>query len=213
MKINFLFSGIDISKGFNLMQTKYLKKYINDKKIITFIAASFNDYLASDRQSRTIIKFFKRIQINFYKVNIVDNRVTKLMAKQMIKEANIIFLMGGDPEEQMQNINRYDLCKLLQVRDGLTIGISAGSMNQAEHVIDKEEDGIHDYNGLSLTKINIYPHLDFNNSAYLNEIKEVSQLIDLYALPNDSFIVIENSKPIFIGDYYHVSKGIIKKQE
>jgi dipeptidase E len=207
MKINFLFSGINIAKGFNLKQIEYLKKYIHNQEIITFIAASFNDYQNNDRQIKALIKFFNQKNITFSKINVIDNRITKEIAKQMIKETNIVFLMGGDPEEQMQNINKYELSKLLKRRDGLTIGISAGSMNQAEHVIDKEDDGIHDYKGFGLAKINIYPHLDFNNLAYLNEIKEVSKLIDLYALPNDSFIVIENEKPTFVGEYYQVSNA------
>lgn len=40
--INYLLSGVDKEKGFNKVQTKYLKQDIKDTNLITFIASTFN---------------------------------------------------------------------------------------------------------------------------------------------------------------------------
>ena len=48
--------------------------------------------------------------------------------------------MGGDPKKEMSYINEYDLAKILLDRDGITIGVSAGSINMAKDVIYRDED-------------------------------------------------------------------------
>lgn len=204
-KINYLFSGINAELGFNDMQSAYLKKDIHDNMVITFIASTFDDYEINDYYMKKTLNYFQKINIEFCKYYIVDNRTNKLDAKKNIEKADIVYLLGGSPENQMKMINDYDLKSILQSRNGITIGVSAGAMNQAKHIVYKDEfknNTIFDYEGIGLTNVYVYPHLNINSVDFLNEILEMSKYVHLYALPNDSFIRIENEKLQFVGEYY-----------
>lgn len=79
----------------------------------------------------------------------------------------------------MNFINYYDLKTLLKNRNGITIGVSAGSMNQANRIVYKDEyqnNKIIDYSGIGITRILIYPYFNVNSIDYLNEILEVEML-------------------------------------
>jgi len=152
-----------------------------------------------------VLNYLKKININFSKYYLIDSRVNKFDAEKYIRELDVIYLLGGNPEIQMNLINEYDLKMLLQDRGGITIGVSAGAMNQAKRVVYKNEAlncNMVDYEGIGFTEILIYPHLNINSIKYLHEILEVSKYAKLYALPNDSFVRIENGKVQFIGDCY-----------
>ena len=204
-KINYLFSGINKELGFNNEQSIYLKKDIPNNSTITFIASTFDDYKTNDYYVEKTLNYFKKINIEFCKQYIVDNRTNKIYSKKNIENSDVVYLLGGNPENQMKMINDYDLKSILQTRNGITIGVSAGAMNQAKHIVYKDEfqnNTIFDYEGIGLTDVYVYPHLDTNSVEFLNEILEISKYVKLYALPNDSFIRVENGDLKIIGEYY-----------
>ena len=207
MKISYLFSGIDKEKGFNEVQAKYLKKDIKNNSNIIFIATIFDNFEKNDEQYNKIVNWFKNININFNKSYIIDNRVKKDEAKKMIDKSDIVYLMGGDPHSQMQSINEYNIKESIKKVD-VVIGVSAGSMNQSKRVVYKDN-LILDYEGLGIVDFNIYPHLDWNNIDLLKENFEISSLVPLISLPNDSFIRIKNGKKEYMGDYYEIEDGTI----
>ena len=155
---------------------------------------------------------FKNIDITFNKAYLIDNRVAKDLAKDYILKSNIIFLMGGDTKKQIDSVKEYDLFEILKSKEGIILGVSAGSMNQSSRVVYKNDYNnyvIEDYEGLGYIDINIYPHLDFNNIDYLKEVFEVSNYTKTVALPNDSFIRIENNNIDFVGEYYTIQNSKI----
>ena len=205
MRINYLFSDISKEQGFNEIQREYLKKDIKNNDTIVFIATTFDDYEKNDLYYNNLIKHFKNIDITFNKAYLIDNRVDKDLAKDYILKSNIIFLMGGDTKKQIDSVKEYDLFEILKSKEGIILGVSAGSMNQSSRVVYKNDYNnyvIEDYEGLGYIDINIYPHLDFNNIDYLKEVFEVSNYTKTVALPNDSFIRIENNNIDFVGEYY-----------
>ena len=212
MRINYLFSGISKEQGFNKVQKEYLKKDIKNNDTITFIATTFDNYEKNDLYYNNLIKHFKNIDITFNKTYLIDNRVEKDLAKDYILKSNIIFLMGGDTKKQMDSVKEYDLFEILKSKEGIILGVSAGSMNQSSRVVYKNDYNnyvIEDYEGLGYIDINIYPHLDFNNIDYLKEVFEVSNYTKTVALPNDSFIRIENNNIDFVGEYYTIQNSKI----
>lgn len=212
MRINYLFSGISKEQGFNKVQKEYLKKDIKNNYTITFIATTFDDYENNDLYYNNLIKHFKNIDITFNKAYLIDNRVDKDLAKDYILKSNIIFLMGGDAKKQIDSVKEYDLFEILKSKEGIILGVSAGSMNQSSRVVYKNDYNnyvIEDYEGLGYIDINIYPHLDFNNIDYLKEVFEVSNYTKTVALPNDSFIRIENNNIDFVGEYYTIQNSKI----
>lgn len=212
MRINYLFSDISKEQGFNKVQREYLKKDIKNNDTIVFIATTFDDYEKNDLYYNNLIKHFKNIDITFNKAYLIDNRVAKDLAKDYILKSNIIFLMGGDAKKQIDSVKEYDLFEILKSKEGIILGVSAGSMNQSSRVVYKNDYNnyvIEDYEGLGYIDINIYPHLDFNNIDYLKEVFEVSNYTKTVALPNDSFIRIENNNIDFVGEYYTIQNSKI----
>lgn len=212
MRINYLFSDISKEQGFNEIQREYLKKDIKNNDTIVFIATTFDDYEKNDLYYNNLIKHFKNIDITFNKAYLIDNRVDKDLAKDYILKSNIIFLMGGDAKKQIDSVKEYDLFEILKSKEGIILGVSAGSMNQSSRVVYKNDYNnyvIEDYEGLGYIDINIYPHLDFNNIDYLKEVFEVSNYTKTVALPNDSFIRIENNNIDFVGEYYTIQNSKI----
>ena len=209
--INYLMSGIDKENGFTKEQAKSLKKDIKDNSVITFIASDFDNIEKTDKNKNLLIDAFNKAGINFKCEYLVDKRVSKEEAKELLSESNIVFLMGGDTYKEMQSINEYDIKEDIISRD-LIIGVSAGSLNQSKNVIylDEYQDyKLVKYEGLGLVDFNIYPHLDFKNKEFLKEIFTVSNDRPLIALPNESFIRCENGNIEYFGNYYKVKNSVM----
>lgn len=206
--VNILFSGIDKKIGFSKSQANCLKEEIESNFNIIFIASIFDDYERNNEQFNRYINFFNAINITFKNSEIIDNRTDIEDAQELVKNADIIFLMGGSPELQMKSIIKYDLIKYFD-NNKLYIGLSAGSMNQSKRVVYKDEFKnyeIQDYKGLNLINVNIFPHFDVNDIDFLKETFEISNYVPLVLLPNESFIRIKNNVVEYFGDYYLLSK-------
>jgi len=202
--INYLFSKIDKEKGFTKEQTKYLKEDINNNTKIVFISSQPEDYERNDKQILQFLIIFSKIGINFTKSTVIDKRIDSTKSKDLIKDADIVFLMGGCPELQMKFILEYDLSNSIKSKK-IIIGVSAGSMNQSKRVVyidDFDDDSLKDYEGLALVNINIYPHVDLNNKSIMKEVNLIKEIIPLILLPNESFVRIKNNKVEIIGQYY-----------
>ena len=200
--INYLFSRINKETGFTKKEKKYMQKDIKENSIITFISAYTKEQEKQKESIENKIKCFKQIGINFKKKYTIDEETNKKDALKYIKESNIIFLLGGAPHIQMQIINKNELQQELR-KVPLIIGVSAGAMNQTKRVIyiDKfEENKLYDYEGLNYFETSIYPHY---SQDLIKEIKEVSQKQPIIAIPDGSFIRIENDKVEYIGKKYY----------
>ncbi len=213
MKINYMFSRIDRDKGFNNNQKKYIKEDINNNMSITFIASLFDEYERNDTQVKEIVNVFKNIDINFKEVHLIDNRVSKEEAYKYIEKTDIVYLMGGSPQLEMKSIIEYNLFNILRNRDGITIGTSAGAMNQTDRVIYKDDFKNYelvDYQGLGFINLNIYPHFDIDNKEYMDEVFEVSKYTRIVGLPNESFIRIKDNDIDFVSKHYFIENGVME---
>ncbi len=200
--INYLFSRINKETGFTKKEKKYMQKDIKENSIITFISAYTKEEEKQKESIENKIKCFKQIGINFKKKYTIDEETNKKDALKYIKESNIIFLLGGAPHIQMQIINKNELQQELK-KVPLIIGVSAGAMNQTKRVIyidEFEENKLYDYEGLNYFETSIYPHY---SQDLIEEIKEVSQKQPIIAIPDGSFIRIENDKVEYIGKKYY----------
>src|SRR5574344_310147 len=203
-----LFSG--------LVKTKEIQKLLNNdinRESITFIPENFNTYKDNDKFAKYLLDFFRSINIQFNKVNMIDYRVSKSEAINLLNSPNV-FIMGGDPYPEMQYINEYNLNDYLKEYSGVIMGISAGSINMARDVIlakDVKEDIPEElfYKGIGVTNINIEPHFKLENNYHLKEIYHASINNRIICLPNSSFIRIENNIPKYYGPFYIVENGNI----
>lgn len=208
--IKYLLSGIDREKGFYKLQAKYLSQDIKNANVITFIASTFSDIEKTNKHLETMINWFKNIGIAFKETYLINDLVSPIKAKEYIDKSDVVFIMGGDTLEQIKNINKYGIIPNLQKRNGITIGISAGSINMAKDVALARDitDNIPEhsfYKGIGLVNINIEPHFDLNNTMHNKDIIEISKNNKIICLPDESFIRIEKDINI-IGDYYIYDK-------
>lgn len=202
--VTYLFSGIDRKRGFTAVQAKHLKSDIKDNSRIVYISSIFNNYKRNDKQLEEYNNNFKDIGINFKKSRVLDERVSKQEAKEIIIKSNVVFLLGGSPKMQIDFINSYELVDAVK-QAKLIIGVSAGSMNLSKRVIYKDDFDnytLQDYKGIGITDINIFPHFDMINETCKEEIEEIKKIMPLILLPNNSFIIIKNGKTNIIGKHY-----------
>ena len=183
------------------------KKNSQINKTFVFIASSFNNFLKTDKYCNNILDLFRKINIIFDNVKIIDYRVNKEDAKAIILNSDVVWLAGGDTLMQMRYFNEYNLKAVLNNFKGIIIGMSAGSINMADKVVlarDEEENvtELSVYNGLGLVSINIEPHLDFDRKEHIVDIKEALKLAPIYGLYDNSFIVVRNNKIEIFGEYY-----------
>ena len=218
MKINYLLSGVDKELGFTIKQSEYLKQDIKDNSVITFIASDFSNVEKTNLYLNIITNWFKNIDIIFKKVYLINDLVTPLQAQEYIDKSDIVFIMSGDTLLQIKNINNYNIISNLKNRGGITIGLSAGSINMADNVTIARDldDNIPEhsfYKGIGLVNVNIEPHFNLNNLKHNQDIIEISKDNKIICLPDESFIRIENDIDI-IGDYYIYDKdGILHKNK
>lgn len=206
----YLFSGIDKVNGFTKMQAKYLKKDLSGDITITFIASSFDKYDVNDDYYNNMLKFFSDIGVNIKKSYLIDDRLSKEASIKHLNLSDAVFIMGGYPSEEMNNINKFDLINSLCEFDGVIMGVSAGSINMNKTVCFIDKDGsITEYNGIGITDFNLAPHFNFDRKDYIKEIELVSKKYKTLALPNDSFVIVNNGKIKIIGDHYFFNDGKI----
>lgn len=120
--------------------------------------------------------------------------------------------MGGNPINQIEIINKINLKNIIN-KAKVVIGVSAGAINLSKEAIyfNDYNNKVEMYDGLGLTDINVYPHFDITNEYFVEEVKMVSRLKSLIALPNNSFIKIDDKQIEFIGDSFKIDKENIIK--
>lgn len=211
MSIIYLLSGPGKSTGFPKKIKEQLKEDFISKKNIVFIPTTpdnfeKNDlYVYGNNESVTgIINYLKEIS-KLEKIDIIDYRMSNQEAKKSIEEADVLYLLGGNPFAQIEYLREQGYDKLIKKFSGLIIGTSAGAMNLGKVVYcskDEDFDESSFYKGLGLVDITIDPHFDINNDEQVKEIKINSKKRRIIGLPNESGIRIESNNVEFIDKYY-----------
>ncbi len=197
-----------------------IKKFDN----FLFVASVEDNPEATDKYASVTIDSF-RLTLPFKNYNILDGR-TAHIAKELVENADFIFLCGGHVPTQNQFFNNINLRKLIKNTNAVVLGGSAGTMNCAETVYcppELEGESLDPkFNrhlpGLNLTELNILPHYDkrFNETldgkAYWNEIVlPDSNQTKMLVLTDASFVVQENGTQTLYGEAYIFENGTITK--
>lgn len=202
--IKYLFSNVDKVNGFNEQQIKYLSIDLKTCKSILFVPGDYDKEKYIIYKDK-IINWLKSIEVSFsecYLTGLDDE----------LKSYDVIFLMGGNPINQIEIINKINLKNIIN-KAKVVIGVSAGAINLSKEAIyfNDYSEKIEMYDGIGLTDINVYPHFDITSEYFVEEVKMVSRLKSLIALPNNSFIKIDDKQNEFIGDSFKIDKENIIK--
>jgi len=196
MKVSILTSGFP--NGFTDDFIQCVKDYYNnDNGSFVLIASDFAGHSKTDRYTDAFINMFRNNGIVFNEVHVIDDRITPEKAVQYIEKADIVWISGGDTLKQIAYLKEYNLIGVLQSREGITIGMSAGSINMAKRVVLAKDinDNIPElaiYDGIGLVDINIEPHLDSASEEHMKEVYEASHYTTIYGIYDNTFIKIAN---------------------
>ena len=186
----------------------------NKKRIISFIS-DFNDENANNHYVEKLLNAFKNKNVIFDEYYIIDNRYKQNEIIDIINKSNILFILGGDTLNQINNIKKNSLIEYICDENKLIIGMSAGAINMAKRVVLAKdlEDNIPElsiYDGIGITNINIEPQCDFNNKTHWSDLLEASFKTKLIVMHDDSYIIINGEDINYYGHYLVLEKGIIK---
>lgn len=163
------------------------------------------------------------VGISFENCVILSKEIPQEKQCEYIKNADMIYFMGGYPFEQKEFIENNNLGDCLREYSGVVLGISAGAMNMSKDIImvtdGENSDETRVEEGLGLVEFSVYPHCAFSSDTFAASFYIGSDLVDsekllsacqnrgdVYFLQNKSeadqlkisLIRVENGKKEFI---------------
>ena len=205
MKICVLIGGGEIGKGKTSYETKEIDEEIvklakkeNPNFLFIGLASSF-----SDSYYDTIKKIYKKLgctTVYLKKNNLIHN---PKLVEEKIKNADIIYIGGGDTIKLLESIKTYNLepqLKEAYERGCIMAGISAGAIllskeGFSDSKILRGESTEHEFiKGLNLINISISPHHHTNNQK-TKELEEAIQSTKkkVYGIENKTALKIEDN--------------------
>ncbi len=137
---------------------------------------------------------------NLQKFDLIDGRTGRKEGLELLKQADIIYLQGGDQFEQFRYIRKNGYDEFLKNYDGIILGLSAGAMNLAKKAFFSGKDDYYPtaimYSGFGLVDITVDPHFDINDKERVEEVEKASFQQKIIGLPDYSAIVIEEDGSI-----------------
>jgi peptidase E len=205
---------------------KYIKK-IDHVLVVCFSffdlqfksEADYHAYYSKDGEYyQKMVDSFAKFQISEKQIDFLnyyrDNHETAI---DKISRADIIYFPGGAPDLMMKRILEFNIKNALESHHKVFIGSSAGAMIQFnDYYISKDRE----YKKFSYEKgLNLINNL-FIEVHYRRKKKQKSSLKkvfrsykkDIYAIPDDGAIIIENNKIILINSAKKVydKNGVVK---
>ncbi len=197
-----------------------LQKYVKGGKKFVFVSSNKNTYDINDSYGALTFQSFNMSGFNFEQLYVIDAR-TQQQAEEILKDADLVFLAGGDTIKEMEFFEELNLSKLLKKHAKVVVGQSAGALNLADEVYcspeDKDElENKRYFKGLGLTKVNIEPH--YKHSPHFDEWDDLQKILledspkkPFYAIVDGAYIVDDGKKQILFGEGYRFDGGKCKQ--
>ncbi len=195
---------------------KYIKKYDN----FLFVASDEYNHELTDMYFNITKQSFE-MTLPFKNYRLLDGR-TKDNAKDLVEEADFIFLCGGHVPTQNQFFQNINLRELIKNTNAVVLGGSAGSMNCADIVYCPPElqgEGADPnfkrfFKGLGLTKISIFPHYEDIRHETIDGLENEKDILipdshksPIVAFSDGAYILQINGKAKMYGEAYLFKNG------
>lgn len=205
MRKNFtaLFSGFP-DHHFSREIAERLRQELTVRKSIVFITACPFDYEQNDDDCNGMYEMFAEQGLPFEKHYVIDKRTEPETAKELVENADCIFLMGGGVcEEQLDLIREKGCYDALLNCHAAIFGVSAGSMNMARDTVDFFE-SMEPFPGLGFTNITVSCHHDPKDTWRYEQTLRMSEDRTVYAMEDMSAFFIKGGKIDTVGNIYRV---------
>lgn len=201
-----------------------LRKRMKPGARLVVVAGDPDNYLLNDEMADTFAKCFEYHSLTLSSVRLLDAR-TEDDVVRIVSDGDVVLLGGGHVSTQSRFLDRIGMRALLWNYSGVVIGISAGSMNCASTVYAQPEMPGESLDpnyrrfitGLGLTDVMILPHyqkvrdiiLD-GRRLYEDITYPDSQGREFIAIPDGSYVLVENGSAILFGEGYGIADGKIR---
>lgn len=202
-----LFSGFP-TRQFTKEIAERIKSELPVREMLVFISAWPADAERNDCDAAGMHGMFVTYDMPFQCYRVIDNRTDAEEAKNLIREASCIFLMGGHAVQQYQLICEKGIREELRNCTAVILGVSAGSSNMAERALDIWESHV-PYEGLGLANITIKAHVNKDQQALLQTLQMISveQKLPVCAMADESAIFVKAGQVECIGQIQYVHNG------
>jgi dipeptidase E len=168
----YYFSGFD---NFEHGLGKMFQHELKNTKSIVYIPGDTKEIEKTKTEYLPMFAdYFKQVGIEFETVNLITPDLSKSTAKEMIKNASFVMLMGGCPFKQKELCEKLGIMDELKKYDGVMMGFSAGAMLMSKYIIitpcSEEYPDFRIEPGLDLDGISIYPHNNTADTEYPDEL-------------------------------------------
>lgn len=201
-----LFSGFP-EHHFNDDHVKVLRENLPKRDSIVFISADPENYTQNDDDRDGMHEMFAERGLAFAQKHVIDRRTDAKEAVKIVREADCIWLMGGEAKRQIELIRDLGLEFELRESSAMILGVSAGSMNLGHYVAyvwDKPEF----YEAIGLTNITIKAHFE-EGEWFLPTLLEMSMIHPIMAMEDMSAIFVKGEDIWKTGNMHLIDKGEI----
>ena len=207
-KLLALFSGFP-ARRFPAEIAARLKEALPVRKSLVFISAWPDEHARNLEDSAGMHAMFAEYDMAFAQFTVIDNTTDAAEAQQLIRQADCLFLMGGNPTFQYQLIGDKGLAEPLRQSRAVILGVSAGSINMAVRALDIWESPV-PYAGLGLVNITIKSHIT-PDSNLLPRLQQVSRehALPICAMEDNSAIFIQDGRITHLGQIRYILDGEI----
>lgn len=201
-----LFSGFP-KHHFNDVHEIVLRENLPKRDSIVFISADPENYAQNDDDRDGMHEMFAELGMAFAQKYVIDRRTDAKEAVKLVREANCIWLMGGEPKRQIELIRDLRLDSELHESSAMILCVSAGSMNLGRlvaYVWDEPEF----YESVGLTNITIKAHFE-EGERFVPTLLKLSMTHPIVAM-EDMSAIFENGSDIWkVGNMYLIDRGEI----
>ena len=202
-----LFSGFP-THHFPEEIAQMLREQLPRREILVLISAWPDDDARNDDDSDGMHEMFAERGMPFADHRVIDRRTSAADALRLVREADCVFLMGGDPVLQMALIRNLGFVSELRAIHAVILGVSAGSMNMGRYVADVWESK-ELYEGIGLTDLVVKGHYT-EDAWFLPSLKELSMTRPIVAMEDESAIFLQGGAARRIGKIHWIDKGEIR---
>lgn len=211
--------GLDDRNSFDIE----VKKRWPDNAAVLMIAADPESYAGNDEMTVFFRNAVLKTGLSISRFDLWDRRY----CIDSLERYDVIFLAGGHVPTENRWFCDIELKEKMKAFDGIVIGISAGSMNCSGVVFAQPElpgeatDPMYQryIQGLGLVNdLNILPHYQLVKDSWKDGMRLMEDITypesygkNFIAIPDGSYLILENGETKIFGDAWLIRDGEIRK--